>query len=157
MDSGTGNIMVVLGSHRDEIMKVTGCLPVQYCRNENYREGMLSSVRCGFRSLPVTAEAALVFLGDQPVISPSSIRSVILAYGNSGNGIVIPVCEGKRGHPVLLSMKYREEIEKLDPEKGLRSLTDKHPGDVHEVEVNDHGILRDIDTKDNYLQELNQI
>ena len=50
---------------------------VKYCYNENYREGMLSSVQCGFKNLPSDIEAVMVFQGDQPFISPEVINSVI--------------------------------------------------------------------------------
>src|SRR5690606_1115371 len=62
------NVVVVLGSHSDEIykqIKDTG-VPVQ--QNENYASGMLSSIVCGFNALPADARAVLIFLGDQPHI-----------------------------------------------------------------------------------------
>jgi molybdenum cofactor cytidylyltransferase len=149
------NILVVLGSHHIEIKKQIGKLPVKTCMNENYAEGMLSSVICGFRALPVGAEAALVFLGDQPQIPGEVSRLVINAWQNSGKGIIIPVTNGRRGHPVLIETKYKSEIESLDPEKGLRHLMEKFGGDVEEAECNLPEILRDIDTPEEYLKEIN--
>jgi molybdenum cofactor cytidylyltransferase len=148
-------ILVVLGSHHDEIKKQIGKLPVKTCMNENYAEGMLSSVICGFRALPVGAEAALVFLGDQPQIPGEVSRLVINAWQNSGKGIIIPVTNGRRGHPVLIETKYKSEIESLDPEKGLRQLMEKFGGDVEEAECNLPEILRDIDTPEEYSKEIN--
>jgi molybdenum cofactor cytidylyltransferase len=117
---------------------------------------MLSSVQCGFRNLPSDTEAVLVFQGDQPFVAPSVIDGVIKAYRSSGKGIVIPVYNGKRGHPLLLDSKYRELIEKLDPVEGLRSIAYLYREDVLEVETDDPGILKDFDTYDDYKKELNQ-
>ncbi len=63
----------------------------------------------------------------------------------------------KRGHPVLIDIKYRNEIEKLDPESGLRSLAQLFPDEVDEVEVNTPAILKDIDTYEDYINSLKQI
>lgn len=153
--SGVDNTLVVVGSNKNEILKVIDLLPVSHCYNDNYKQGMLSSVKCGFRSLPGTFEAALVFLGDQPMIPSEAVNIVIQAYRQSNKGIVIPVYQKKRGHPLLIDMKYREEIEKLEEQEGLRGLACKFPEDVLEVEVNLPGILRDIDTREEYLNAIN--
>ena len=154
--SESDGILVVLGAGREELIDLVRKYDVKYCYNENYREGMLSSVKCGFKNLPSDTDAALVFQGDQPFIGPEVINKVIRAYRLSGKGIVIPAFNGKRGHPLLLDSKYRDEIDKLDPAEGLRSLTYLISDDVLEVETDDPGILRDFDTYDDYRKEINQ-
>jgi len=152
--SGVDSTLVVVGSQKDEILGVIDHLPVSYCYNDEYRQGMLSSVKCGFRSLPRTFDAALVFLGDQPMIPAEAVNRVIQVYRQSQKGIVIPVFQKKRGHPLLIGCKYKEEIEKLEDQEGLRGLASKFPDDVLEVEVNLPGILRDIDTPEEYLEAI---
>jgi molybdenum cofactor cytidylyltransferase len=154
--SDVDKILVVLGAGSEEVLKVITGLPVTYCYNDNYKNGMLSSVKCGFSSLPDDFEAVIVFQGDQPMIPPQAVNAVINAWRKSGKGIVIPVFETKRGHPLLIESKYRHEIEKLNTDVGLRSLAEKFHSDVLEIEVNTPGILRDIDTQDDYLNEINQ-
>jgi molybdenum cofactor cytidylyltransferase len=148
--------LVVLGSYRDEILEVIGNMPVSYCYNDNYREGMLSSVLCGFKNLPVQYDAVLVFPGDQPFIETNVINLIINSYRETGKGIVIPVYRKKRGHPVLISFKYREDIYTLPDDEGLRSLATRHPEDVLEVKVKSPGILKDFNTKEEYLNEINK-
>jgi molybdenum cofactor cytidylyltransferase len=114
-------------------------------------------VKCGFRFLPKESGAALVFLGDQPMIGPEIIDQVIIAYRESGKGIVIPVYNKKRGHPVLIDYKYMEEISLLSPVEGLRALSQKFHDDVLETEVKTPDILKDIDTREDYINELKQI
>jgi molybdenum cofactor cytidylyltransferase len=149
--------IVVLGAHRDEIMKEVGSLPVIFCNNVNYSDGMLSSVKCGLKCLPEQFKALAVFQGDQPFIDPLVTNLVIDAYRSSGKGIVIAACNGKRGHPLLLDFKYIKEIETLDPKVGLRELARKFPNDVMEVETGNRRIFRDFDTYDDYLNEIDQI
>ena len=151
------NTVVVLGAERDRILKVIGHFPVIHCYNDNYTQGMLSSVICGFRSLPEDFDAAMVILGDQPGIGPEIINETINAYLTSGKGIVMPVYKGSHGHPLLIDKKFRNEIEKLDPDEGLRSLYRKFTDDVFEVLSDNPAVLKDIDTEEDYMNELKQI
>jgi len=155
--SKVDRILVILGSSACDIEKLIRTKSVNYCYNENYRDGMLSSVRCGLSNIPPGFRAVMIFQGDQPLITPSTSDSVIDSYNLSGKGIVIPVFHNKRGHPVLIDKKYYNEIEKLSSSVGLRSLSYTFPRDVQEVAVNDPGILRDFDTYQQYERAINQI
>lgn len=157
MQSDVDHTLVVIGSNREEILGVIGNLPVSLCYNDNYKQGMLSSVKCGVKALPENFEAALVFLGDQPMIPKAAVNMVIDTYRNSNKGIVIPTFRKKRGHPLLIDRRYLEEIERLEEKEGLRGLAIKFPYDVLEVETNMPGILRDIDTREEYETAINKI
>ncbi len=156
MQTVNSNIVVVLGSHHEEIRKQIGNPSLQYVVNINFPEGMLSSVICGFRALPESAEAALIFLGDQPQVPSSISDKLIKAKKISKKGIIIPIFEGKRGHPVLIDTKYISEIENLDPQQGLRSLTNNNYTDILELECDSPEILRDIDTPEDYHFEISK-
>lgn len=98
---------------QDEILGVIDHISVSYCNRDKYKQGMLSSVKSGFRSLPETFKAALLIQGDQPMITTEAINIVIRTYRQSRHGIVIPVYQRRWGHPVLIDNKYRKQIEKL--------------------------------------------
>jgi molybdenum cofactor cytidylyltransferase len=155
--SEVNDIIVVLGANSDQVKPITDRTGVACCYNEIYIEGMLSSVQCGLRSINPDYDAALFFQGDQPFISSDVINKVIDAYYKSGKGIVMPVYNKRRGHPLLVDRKYFREIEKLDPEKGLKSLSKIFSDYVEEVSVSEAGILRDFDTFEDYRNEINQI
>jgi molybdenum cofactor cytidylyltransferase len=157
LSSETDNIMVVLGAYYDSVKARIINMPVSHCYNEDYKQGMLSSVKCGFRNLPRDIDAVLIFQGDQPMISPEAINSVIKGFRSSDKGIVIPVHNDRRGHPLLVDIKYRDELENLDSNDGLRSLSYLFSEDVLEIRIEDPGILRDIDTQDEYIKEINLI
>ena len=148
--SNVDSVLVVLGANHEKIREVVDPLPLEVCYNEKHESGMLSSVMCGFNALPEDTGTALIFLGDQPGIPPQVTNTVIDAYNDSLHGIVIPVYNHHRGHPLLVDYKYKREIEKLDLETGLRTLMHHFPHDVLEVEVDEAGILMDIDTKEDY-------
>lgn len=150
LSSSLDQVLVVLGPGQEKIRNALGKRPVQFCHNKDHEKGMLSSVICGIRALPDDAAAALIFLGDQPGIPPAVTNRVIEAYDDELFGIVIPVYDHRRGHPLLVDMKYRKKIEQLDLEEGLRALRHHFPQDVLEVEVIEPGILVDIDTREDY-------
>ena len=155
--SEVDNTVVVLGSGNEKIMKVIGNLPVMHCYNDRYMEGMLSSVKCGLRFLPEHFDAVIILPGDMPMIGPDVINLLIRAYRKSGKGILMPTFSDKRGHPLLVSHRYREEIKRLDGNEGLRALAGRFPHDVLEVQTATPDILRDIDTPEDYKNELKQI
>ncbi len=151
-----GHTLVVLGSHADEIRRVIGRYEVTICYNEKYRDGMFSSVLCGMKNLPENFEAVLVIPGDQPFIKPEVINMLISGYRSSGKGIVVPLYKKKRGHPLLLDSKYRDMPDSLQDQGGLRTLAAIYPDDVLEIVTNSPGILKDFDTKEVYLNEINK-
>ena len=156
LNSCIEHVMIVLGPNQNEIHRALSKKPVQFCHNRDHDKGMLSSVICGIRALPPDALSALIFLGDQPGIPPAVINRVFEAYKEELYGIVIPVTAHRRGHPLLVDMKYRKALEQLDLEEGLRSLRHQFPEDVLEVEVDEPGILVDIDTHEDYEKALLQ-
>jgi molybdenum cofactor cytidylyltransferase len=146
--------LIILGSDREKIEDKIKNYPVEIVYNRDFRSGMLSSVQCGFKALPVETRAVLVVLGDQPKISKAIINKLIAAYKSSEKGIVLPVYKKERGHPVLIDLKYREEVEKLSPEVGLRGTVYRHPEDILEVDVETPSIIKDIDDESDYKKEL---
>jgi len=143
-------VLVVLGAGREEIEKRIGRFPVMTTVNERFHEGMLTSIQKGVASLPGACDAALIVLGDQPDISPDIINELIAGRERSHKGIAVPVFSGRRGHPLLLDLKYRREIARLSPERGLHELLEAHAGDVLEVETQEATVLSDIDTPEDY-------
>jgi molybdenum cofactor cytidylyltransferase len=156
LNSEIKNIMIVLGSSHNEIAMELSGYNVKTCLNNNFQDGMLSSVKCGFRSVPDSFSAAVVIPGDQPMIPPQVLNAIVNSWRNNGSGIIIPLHNGKRGHPILIDSKYKLEVEKLTSDEGLHALPVKFIDDVLEIEMNTPEILRDIDTREDYLKELNQ-
>ena len=149
----TGKVVVVLGSHKDEIAEKLAGQNILIAENVHYLNGMLSSVICGFNAIPAEAEATLIFLGDQPHVPQAAAGIVINEWKKSGKGIVIPIYQGKRGHPVLIETRFKNDIENLNAEKGLRQLMEIRKNDILEVDCPFPEILRDIDTPEEYENE----
>lgn len=154
--SRTGKVRVVLGSDHEVIGSQVKKYPVETLHNREFKQGMLSSVKCGLSSLPETDEAAMILLGDQPMIGPEIMNGLIETYRRSDRGIIVASFRGKRGHPILIGSGYFGEVLAMGPENSLKDLLALHPDDIEEVESGNPAILRDIDTKKDYQEELRQ-
>lgn len=150
--AGLSSILVVLGAEPEKVRAALEGQPVIFAQNPDFRRGMLSSIQCGLQALPAAASAAMLFLADQPTLSDLVIKKLLQAREEASKGLIVPVFAGKRGHPLLLSLDYRDEIETLDPDIGLRQLLINNPEDILEVEVEDEAVLKDIDTPEDYRQ-----
>jgi molybdenum cofactor cytidylyltransferase len=150
--SSVDGTLVVLGAGRRGIEEKLRKFPVVMAVNREYERGMFSSVLCGLGRLPQAARAAVLVLADQPGIASEVIDSLIESFHREKKGLVIPVFGGKRGHPLLLDLKYRRAIEGLSADIGLRGLLHEHPEDVWEVRVSSPEILRDIDSPEDYRE-----
>lgn len=154
VSSKVDGTLVILGSERETIEEKIKNFPVKIVLNPEFRSGMLSSVQCGFKTVPEDTRAVLVVLGDQPAISSDIIDVLVEAYQKTGKGIVLPVYEKERGHPVIIDMKYKQEVLELSPDVGLRGTVYSHPEDILEVVVDTTNILQDIDDAADYEREL---
>jgi molybdenum cofactor cytidylyltransferase len=153
IQSKADEALVVLGANHEKIEEKIKDFPVTITVNPYYKKGMLSSVQWGFNAIPENIRGVLICLGDQPSIPSSVMDKVIGAFKSSRKGIVVPAFKKNRGHPVLIDVKYRKEIEDLSPDVGLRGIVYNHPGDTMEVEVEIPAILRDIDNPEDYKEE----
>jgi len=145
-------IIVVLGYQADRIIEIINQYPVKIVINERYKEGMLTSIQKGIESTDEKAEAFLIALVDQPFVSYSLIESLLEKYEN--NGIIIPCYNGKRGHPVIIPAKYRDEIFCLDLNIGLRQLIHSHEDEIIHISVLSDEVVRDMDFPEDYKREI---
>jgi molybdenum cofactor cytidylyltransferase len=115
---------------------------------------MLSSVRCGLRALPHDCDAILVALGDQPGLTPQLVNAVLRAFRACGRGILVPTHRGRRGHPIVFSARYRQEVLTGYDGEGLRGLLRAHPDDVSEMPAGTATVLHDVDRPEDYAREV---
>jgi len=155
----------LLASHVDEVRVVVGCQrkrisrelsgrTVSIVNNPNYKSGMLSSVRCGLSALPQQCQVVLVALGDQPSITANLIDQMLQAFATTEKRILVPLYHGKRGHPILFSEVYRNEILTQYDNVGLRGLLYAHTDDLFELTVKTSVVLSDMDCPEDYRREV---
>ena len=145
---------VILGSDKEAIGQLIQDYPVETVFNSLYRNGMLSSVQAGLKSVNEETTAIMVLLGDQPMIGSSIMSEMIETYRTSDKEIIVATYRGKRGHPLLFGKKYFRQVKELTVENSLKELLLNNPDDIEEMETDSSEILRDIDTEKEYIEEL---
>jgi molybdenum cofactor cytidylyltransferase len=135
--------IVVVGWCAERLRALLGERPnLALVYNAQYREGMFSSVRAGIAQ--VSAARFFLVPGDQPLVSPEVYERLLLVEG----AIAIPTHRGRKGHPVLLDSSLVPGILAQPAEATLRDFVER-TGYVT-VEVDDEGILIDLDTAEDY-------
>ncbi|MHC4067252.1 MAG: nucleotidyltransferase family protein, partial [Planctomycetota bacterium] len=146
-------VYVVVGHQPERITAELSGRAVSIVTNTDYDRGMLSSVRCGLGALKPECEVILVALGDQPAVTAELVDAMAESFATVKQRIVVPVHRGRRGHPLLFSAEYRQEILTGHDDLGLRGLLCAHPDDVFELPVPSAGVLSDIDCPEDYRRQ----
>lgn len=153
--AGIKDIVVVLGFGAEEIRKEIALDGIRVVENPGYEQGISSSIQMGLMKVPIKTSGVLVMLADQPLVQPSTLAKLIAEYRRSRSQATIPMHQGKLGNPVLLDRTLFGAASQLSGDQGFRSILRNLPG-VSRVEVDDPGILLDIDTQED-LERCNQL
>ncbi|PVE21746.1 4-diphosphocytidyl-2C-methyl-D-erythritol kinase [Microvirga sp. KLBC 81] len=141
-------VIVVTGHRAGEIEASLKGLPIRSVRNATFTEGLSTSLKAGFAALPPQAKAAIVLLGDMPLIKASLIDTLVHSWRAMGEpAALVPTVNGRRGNPVVLSRHLESLVEGLSGDTGAGPVLRGRP-DVMECQVDDPAILQDVDTND---------
>lgn len=145
-EAGLEPIVVVAGLHAEE---TRAALPadVRLLVNPDPSRGQLSSLKIALRELasadpPVAA--ALVALVDHPAVRTDTL--IRLRDASASHAIVVPRHAGRRGHPVVFAHALFDELREAPDALGARAVVRRDPARVRELEVDDPGVLVDVDT-----------
>lgn len=148
--AGIGHLQVILGHQAEQLIPLLDRRGVAWTVNERYREGMFTSVQCAMASLPEGIEAFFLQPVDMPLVRDRTLETLRRAWHDSGRGILHPVFWGKRGHPPLISTRYRRTILESSGEGGLKALLLPYLDDILEIEVPDEHCVLDMDSPEDY-------
>ena len=146
--AGINQIVVVVGHRADEIKKRLQSANVSFALNSDPDSEMSVSIARGVELISEDAKALLIGLVDHPAVPTDTIKQIIDEWQTGA--LVQPEYNGRGGHPVLIDLKYREDLLHLDPQKGLRAIFDAHRNQVRRLSVNSPYVARDIDTWEDY-------
>jgi len=153
-EGGFDDIVVVLGPDADrlraEVPLVRDGL-VRSAINPDPSAGMLSSIQAGLAGR--AGDPVAILPGDMPYVRAATVRELLALYRAKGGTIVSPRYKGKRGHPVLLPPAVAAEALAHDRTGNLHQVLAPH-GDIRtDIEVDDPGVGRDVDTVGDLKQE----
>lgn len=145
---------VVLGADAEPIAKEINLASDEIVINEDWEKGQLSSIQSALRSLPPQTDGMILFLIDHPLISSALVEELIETFYSSRKPIVLPVYEGRRGHPVIFSSSLYEDLMKAPLETGARSVVWERGGEVQVVQTNEEGCVLNLNDPDTLQKAL---
>ncbi|HTS29046.1 MAG TPA: nucleotidyltransferase family protein [Bryobacteraceae bacterium] len=151
-DARCSPVIVVLGAHADQI-RAGVSRPAHFVVNADYLSGQTSSMQCGLRAVPPQSDGVLFTLVDHPSVSPETIAALIPNPPPPSLPpalLRVPRFQGRRGHPIWLSRHLIPEFLALPRDGAARDVVRRHAAETEFVDVDDPGILADIDDPEAY-------
>jgi CTP:molybdopterin cytidylyltransferase MocA len=155
-DGGVDHVLVVVGPHVPELVPLAEAAGADVCRLPEATADMRATVECGLRWLeglyyPWPDDAWLLAPADHPALDPGVVRALCECYeGRPSQSILVPVCDGRRGHPTLISWQHVPGILAHRAGQGINTYLQLHTSEIREVPVTDASVLHDLDTPEDY-------
>lgn len=147
IEAGIGEVVVVAGHGREEVADAIRGLPVKIAFNEKPGSEMAESVRAGMRETDGRASGIVICLSDHPLVRPSTIRLIAERHMAFPDDIIVPAYKGRHGHPSLFPLHCLGD---LAEGANLRQIKDRYPGRLRLLDMDDRGVVLDMDTNDDY-------
>jgi CTP:molybdopterin cytidylyltransferase MocA len=145
--------VLIAGYHAHEIREnFKNRLQIEILENPHYQEGQFSSLKEGLKNLQNTNEGVIVWPVDQPLVKAETALAIVNAFQRGRSPVTIPVLQSKRGHPVVYGPEAVQTILSMDRSHTAKDLQAIYGDKISFVEVDDPGILIDIDTPEDYRQ-----
>jgi molybdenum cofactor cytidylyltransferase len=150
------SVTVVLGHDPAIQNSLKRASEARFVVNPDFELGQLSSLQCGLRAIASDAKAIVFTPVDYPAVQQATVSLLIQTWneGREDSSFVIPRFHGRRGHPVLFSASMSDEFLALPPEAEARAVVHSNIARTNYVDVDDAGILRDIDDPQAYAELL---
>lgn len=139
--------VVVVNPANQELVELLHPLAVTLAANDAPESDMAGSVRAGLRRLETTASGILVVLADHPLVTAATYRALAAAHAEEPDAIVIPVRDGRKGHPTLFP---RPLLALIDTLPTLREIIGRHWDTIRLLPLADEGITLDMDVWADY-------
>lgn len=123
---------------------------IKIVTNPHPEGGMSTSIRKGLQAICPGSDGILVALGDQPFLKTRTINALIRIFDRKKERIIVPSFQGRMGHPVIFHKAYKKELMNLKGDVGGRSIIERHREDMRVVTVKSIGVVKDVDTWQDY-------
>lgn len=149
------NLVVVIGVYGEAIKRQLQKFSAKFAINPDPSSDMAESIRCGLKVVnPLEIKAFLILPADIPLILPKTVRMLVASLLDSDKSIAVPLFRNRRGHPVVFRSSLYEQVMNFRSPQGIRPLVH---GDLYQVllvEVEDEGVIADLDNWDDYRRLL---
>lgn len=139
---------VVLGADAGPIAKAIQLAPEEVVVNTEWEKGQLSSIQAAMDTLPKGTDGMLLCLVDHPLVSATLVNELTELFYSTKAPVVVPVYEGKRGHPVIFSASVYEELRRAPMDQGARAVAWAHRDEIAMLRTNEEGCVLNLNDPD---------
>jgi molybdenum cofactor cytidylyltransferase len=126
-------------------------VPARFVSNPHHEHGQLTSIIAGLNAVDHPGVRGLLITPvDMPLVQPSTVRELLRVFAAHPSSIVRAVCGGRHGHPVIFDRGSFEALRHADVSVGAKAVLQAHADRLLDVEVADDGVLKDVDTGEDY-------
>lgn len=148
-------VVVVVGFEYGRVVEALADLDVKFVYNPDYTLGMSSSIISGIRRVLRYSRLVAIHPSDVPFVKTYTIRYMVNSVSEvcESSCILIPRCYGRGGHPIILTGSLiREVLGIKEAEQGLKGLISRRIESVRYLDVEDPGVILDIDSPGDILR-----
>jgi len=147
--SSIDELIVVLGYQKEVIKKIIDKNEkVKFVFNENFENGMASSIKTGLNHLSEKTEAFFICLGDMPMVNHDIYNQMIKLKNNKE--IIVPTYKGQQGNPVLFSNSMKEKIITIQDDMGAKKILELNKNKILYLETNNINVTKNFNTQNNF-------
>jgi len=141
-------VIVVLGAQAERIRDGAG-RTAEFVVNPDYTRGMTSSLQCGLRVLGGDPKGVLFTLVDHPAVMPATLDQLLT---EPHSRLRVPRYQRRRGHPIWFARDLIPEFLAIPEDGAARDVVRAHAAETEWVDLDDPGIVADIDDAEAYLK-----
>ena len=142
--------IIVTGFAAEAVEKALVGLDVRFVHHADYASGQPGSVAAGVKSLRDFCQAVMIVPGDQALLKPAHLQSLITAFATCGHSILVPFHNGQRGNPIIFAAYFIPLVASGDVNMGCRHLIETNGADVAQIEFSFDSLVIDCDTPADY-------
>ena len=153
--SSLSPLILVLGTNSDALQSQIDSGSSIVVENPDFADGYGSSLQAGLQKLRKPCAGAMFLLGDQPLLRTKTIEKLIAAFQKEPKRWVAPSWNGQRGNPVITPASWFDKIFALTGDIGPREHLKDPAANLNLINVDDRGVVFDIDSPEDYQHLLN--
>jgi len=143
--SKSDGVCLVLGPEMEQFLTHLHNRNVTVVRNNDYPEGMSTSIKAGLKALPQGVDGVLLTVADQPCLSAATFDKLIDKFISDAAPLIAAEYDGDLRNPALFHRDFFAELMQLQGDAGAKSILNKYAEQVATVPLSMHACL-DIDT-----------
>lgn len=147
-DAGICEVAVVTGHNREALQPYIRAYGAVEAFNDRFEEGMFTSMQKGIAAMSGELDGFFMMPVDCPLVTVDILKTLVDSFDT--DRFSVPCYRGKKGHPLLIPAKFRDEILAHDGKNGLKAITDRDFDLMQRIETGYEGVVMDMDTPEAY-------